>query len=409
MNLTLFSDLVFRANPSYVLMSADDWGDPESAGWPDDAYGVVLPKKGRVKKHGRTDGRIVTTQQALLLHSLKKPGGLPFFYRRFLSTRDAHELGQLILGDFLEVETPEGFKTGAAAAAYLAQRERAEQGEKVRNADNLSLRALRYVETWLKSRPLEDDSVRLATNRLYHYNTIPLSAKKGIGLETAEQVYAFLRIDEIQERADSAWGFEAAQSNGWWHYWSRPGGSRFGAFDVDRFDTKAGDRSCKLYISPRPADLPEVLAKSVTVLQESEAMAFKVGANRTGVLRPDKLVAYFSDFSTMMEAAENLRSTHGDFEAQGVPFTCNIVENGLLSWGVDPSDDLPNYDLYDDGGGSWRSWISEELAKSLVHACASPESGMSAHEYALLNIQLAGVDTDRWALANRIDSQAIFA
>ena len=65
------------------------------------------------------------------------------------------------------------------------------------------------------------------------------------------------------------------------------------------------------------------------------APGFKVGAGAGGLLRPDKIVAYFETFERLAAAADALTERLAGVAAHGVPFTSEIAAGGQLSWGVE--------------------------------------------------------------------------
>ena len=145
--------------------------------------------------------------------------------------------------------------------------------------------------------------------------------------------------------------------------------------------------ACKLYVSPRPEALVDCFPRIAEALVQSEVRSFKVGRGIEGLLRPDKIVAYFEDRAHMQEAADVLGRSLRGCPAQGVPFTAEVGGNGLLSCGVDPPPD-------GDGAASWRSWVTKKLAASLTAQRGT--RGVDLVAAALADLRLAGVDPDLW-------------
>lgn len=143
---------------------------------------------------------------------------------------------------------------------------------------------------------------------------------------------------------------------------------------------------CKLYVSPRPEALADAFPRIAEAFVRCEVRSFKVGRGIEGMLRSDKIIAYFQDRTHMDDSVGALaRSLHG-CPAQGVPFTAEAAGDGLLSWGVDPP--------AGDAAMSWRSWVTKQLAASLTSRPAAP--GVDPVTAALADIRRAGVDPDRW-------------
>jgi hypothetical protein len=153
----------------------------------------------------------------------------------------------------------------------------------------------------------------------------------------------------------------------------------------------------KLYISPMPEFVENVFAVTLRVLTDTRVLQIKVGADVEGLLRPDKIVAYFTSLDDLRSAADVLGSRLQGCPAHGVPFTAALDEDGLLSWGVDPpeSQQLLNWQPRE----SWRLWLTNRLANALLTAKRTPQDATHrrpAWQYALERLQLEGVDTATW-------------
>lgn len=144
--------------------------------------------------------------------------------------------------------------------------------------------------------------------------------------------------------------------------------------------------ACKLYVSPRPHALAAAFPRIAEVFVRSEVRSFKVGRGVEGLLRPDKIMAYFDDRAHLAHVARALGRSLRGCPVQGVPFTADAGERGLLSWGVDPAArETPT---------SWRTWITDRLAESLTGAREHDAEGRVAT--ALADLRAAGIDPDRW-------------
>ena len=143
---------------------------------------------------------------------------------------------------------------------------------------------------------------------------------------------------------------------------------------------------CKLYVSPRPEALSDAFPRIARVLVRCEVRSFKVGRGIPGLLRPDKIIAYFDDRAQMNGVARALGRSLRGCPAQGVPFTTEVEGTALLSTGIDPP--LGN------GVTSWRAWVTKRLAASLTArlaaACGDPVEGV------LADMRGAGIDPDDW-------------
>ena len=92
----------------------------------------------------------------------------------------------------------------------------------------------------------------------------------------------------------------------------------------------------KLYASPVCEELRAGFSALVRSVTESAAFHFKVGRDAYGLLRPDKMVAYFWDFADLQAAAASLLEKLEGCPAQGVPFTAEIGGEGLIYLGCRP-------------------------------------------------------------------------
>jgi hypothetical protein len=113
------------------------------------------------------------------------------------------------------------------------------------------------------------------------------------------------------------------------------------------------------------------------------------------LLRPDKFVVYFSAFESLRTTAERILTGLRGCPAQGVPFSAEITDDGLLSWGFDPPPDKGALAWRE--RESWRLWITNRLASALVAARKSATTGIEPWQFALDRLRLDQVDTATWA------------
>ncbi len=143
---------------------------------------------------------------------------------------------------------------------------------------------------------------------------------------------------------------------------------------------------CKLYVSPQPEALATAFPIIAETFAEMEVRSFKVGRRIEGLLRPDKIIAYFDNRSDLDAVADTLCERLNGCPAQGVPFTAEAGLDGLLSWGIDPP---PSTEVL-----SWRSWITKRLANEIVKV--RPSSVSVAVAAALSGVTALGVNTALW-------------
>ena len=130
----------------------------------------------------------------------------------------------------------------------------------------------------------------------------------------------------------------------------------------------------------------------------SGACAFKVGKDLSGILRPDKFVAYFPDFEEVQRVAGDILAELSGCPSHGVPFTAEIG-TPLVSWGIDPptEDDAPVWLSRQ----SWRLWVTNRLAAALLATRQNTSTGIEPWRFAIERLRLEGVDTDTWTPARK--------
>lgn len=383
----------FRANPRYELVLFDRLAPAERRALArlreqPDFYGVLRPLEPLESAAGLSV-KAVDRETALLLLTLSEPGPLPAYFAEVLGAASARTVARLVADGALEVESEGSFLSGPAALGLLAGGEvpgggapRAGGGGRLAG---LSLAALR----WAALLPV-DDPVLLAL-RLYAYNRRPLTPRWARLLPGEEAVRAYLGIEEASagRSGSSAAGallallesWEPVPARGSWLVWAARGAS----------PRPASSPTFKLYLSPQPEALPAVFAEALAVLPGAGAGRLKVGSDAAGILRPDKLVAYFAEIDRLAAAAEALAARLAGAPVQGVPFTAGIAGDGLLSWGAEP----PRSRRLPGGRESWRLWLANRLARALVEARA--EQQPEPWRFALERLRLDGVDTETWA------------
>jgi hypothetical protein len=83
-----------------------------------------------------------------------------------------------------------------------------------------------------------------------------------------------------------------------------------------------------------------------------------------------------------------------EYEAQGVPFTAQLDDDGMISWGIDPAekDVLESFE-----GGSWRAGVTgKSWQQRLFRLRLMDLTNSKATEYILNKISLEGIDPHSW-------------
>jgi hypothetical protein len=388
-------DSVFVASPRYDLVLFDRLPAEQRELLRDlrkdpDFYGVLRPTEG-------SGGGLksVSRDTALLYLTLQQPGNLPEYVRTFLGDRCNEEMTKLVLDGILSVQWNDQFVSGSEAASLLhGEREELSRAQEVTGfLGRLSLEALRYGQGLNLS-----DAMTLS-ERLYAYNREPLSPYWKTTLRDEHDAEEFLGIRDssCRDLLDRHWirAPPSANNGGWLAWQSR----RFAPGD------SLGGRkiACKLYISPKTSHLPEAFPSMLAALGRSRAHHFKAGKDANGLLRPDKIVAYFASYEDLIESADLLKTALAGCPAQGVPFTAELTDDGLLSWGVDP--EVAGQVLPWLGTESWRLWVTNRLAVALIAARSEDSAKMEPWQFALRRIQYEGVDTQSWSPTGKTGKQ----
>lgn len=371
----------FRANPAYELALWDRLAPGERAALErlredPDFYGILRPR-------GEGSGlgvKAVDRETALLFLTLREPGALPAYVRPVLGEAAGRTIARLVADGVLEVEREGAFVSGPAA---FAERE-GEAGEG--RLARLSVAALRYGEALAV-----DDPLRLSL-RLYGYNRRPLTPGWLRTLSSPAAVQEWLGIaagGAHRAVLERTWR-PSPPSEHWLSWRSR----------LEEAASSSGGSTWKLYVSPVPEALAESFGAILEALAAARAGQFKVGAGAAGLLRPDKIVAYFPSFERLAEAAGAVQDRLAGVPAQGVPFTSEIGGDGLLSWGMDP----PASGRTWNGRESWRLWLTYRLARALL-AARGASGGMEPWRFALERLRLEGIDTATWTPASGLWSE----
>ncbi len=385
------ADAVLRTNPAYQLVAMERLPRPEreqlaGAGPAGEVYGALRPASG-----SGLPTTLVSPDTALLLLSLAHPGPVP----AYLAADDdaGAALARLVLDRLLEIQVGGEFVTGPPACDALRT------GPSYPGSDHdpehplsrLSIQAIRHAAALASA-----DTIAVAA-RLYCYHRQPLTPRWAQRLATERDRERFLGIGAgrpagrlLQRHWHPA--TEKSTADGWYG-WRHRGW---------RSDSHGQPLRYKLYVSPVTDALPDMLETFVQVATEAEVPAFKLGRSPVGLLRPDKLVAYFSSYDDLAGAAAQLRPAVAGWPGQGVPFTGVIDPAGLLSWGLDPP---PRGSAQAAGAldsptathQSWRMWVALRLARALLSAQPQGDRQPAPWRFALDRLRADGVDTTTWA------------
>jgi hypothetical protein len=342
---------ILRANPDLRFVPAKEigWVEQTVAGSAAVFSGALRPERNRW-----IGVRAVDSLAASLFKALRRPRRLPAKFADLFGDRVNHELAALILDGVVEIEQGGRFVLGADAHALVfgaTSNKSAIKGVTGR----LSVDALRYAA----SLPALD-AERLAM-RMYGYNRAPATPAWRRRLSTSRASEAFLDIAPGcagRVTIDRGWRPTGlTKDTDAWSFWSPRDPSA---------ESLGSGPTYKIFISPTLNSTPEAFRVVVKTLLDAGAPPFKFGAGLYGLLRPDKIVAYFRTKGEMLACGTTLCRALDGLPAQGVPFSAELGADGLVSWGIDPQGE--SLSLANRGSGSWRIWVTSRLARSLLIA-----------------------------------------
>ncbi len=341
---------------------------------------VLLPSEESCANHS---AKIIDQQTADLLTALDNPRHLADLACTPRSAEpEASEVesavARLILDGVVEIESAGAFLAGPRAhPALFAPSRPAGSGGGGRLAQ-LSLAALRYAER------LPIDDARALSYRLYGYNRVPLHAAWEDRFGSPAAIETALGLDQRTTLSTLLAQKYDEEEIGGWRSWNRDGQG-------------AATLTHKLYVSPHPESLATALRAAITTFVDTGVTAFKIGRDLSGLLRPDKIVAYFPSRAALERTASALAPHLDGLRAQGVPFSAEMSCGAMLSWGSDPPVDQKLVPWR--GLESWRLWITNQLASALLLARAQEDCPVEPWRFALDRLALDGVDIDTWSPA----------
>lgn len=290
-----------------------------------------------------------------------------------LSRRQA---ARLVLEGVLELVVGDAAVSGPAARAALEVPDAAVTPGSDRLAQ-LSEAALALA----CALPPDDDALAVSL-WLYGYHRLPLTAEWERAFAGGSTLAWCCARCDADPTLPLARGYEVVPHPDWFAWRAA------GLDEARRF-------AFKLYISPLPEALPEVARRALEVLAAAGVGHLKLARGLPGVLRPDKLLAYFERREDLEQVARTLARTLDGQPAHGVPFTAALTDDGLLSWGVDPQErpQMRGWRRQQ----SWRLWLTNRLARGLAQSRQAGLAPTEAAAHARALLWLDGVDARRWA------------
>lgn len=320
-------------------------------------------------------------ETTMLFHSLTRPQTLLSSFESIKPHMRKRIVARLVCDQVLQIEQTDGsFVDGIMAFEALFSDYSISGTERsTHKLDSLSKSAIEYAILFCSS-----SSVALA-RRLYSFNSIPRthywdtligdsnSFSSWMGLTPRATWLKHLRNYYIENGS--------SEDKTPWIQWVRKG--------ID----PQSDLRYKIYISPTSEQLNEVLPEVAKICCALEVPAFKVGASILGILRPDKLVVYVKDEASLWNLANELLSATENYDPHGVPFTSPIDTNGMLSWAIDPIEELmPRHHGFH---WSWRTFIAGRIANSIANGKGIGHD-TNIIDFALECLRLDGIEPIGW-------------
>lgn len=374
-------DLEFRSNRCYDLVPFDRLSTAYREAYADlqkdpDFFGILLPKN-----HTSLGVKSACRNVASLFYSLQEAGPLPHDVKSALKKTGEGSVRELVLDGILEMKWNGAFLSGADAHPFIC-----ESTLSVSAKDplaELSIAALTYAQN------LEINEAVSLSARLYFYNRMPVTPEWKAMFSSTDSILRHVTPSGgvNQDVLEKHWAkvSKRPSHDGWMVWQSRQ----------KRASLSESTGTYKLYLSPHCEFLQEAFSAMVDVLTEVKVPIFKIGSDVYGMLRPDKMVAYFTNYEELQETAHKIGQKLQGCPAHGVPFTSNLAGDGLLSWGVDPPKEHQQVLGWQERQ-SWRLWLTNRLATYLLLAKTAHSGHLEPWQFALDRLRMDGVDTENW-------------
>ncbi len=387
-------DQIYRMNPLFTITPAGELSPGQRERFRrflsrENVYGLL---------HAPPDSnltvKVIDRGLAVFLEKFRQPARIPEVHPGFFDQGGAQKrqfILRLVLDEVLEVSHRGRFIAGVDAVNRVLYPGRigseAGPGEGMNCIQSLSRGA---ILTAVKS---SCDDPRDLSFILYAFNRIPMSRYWRMRFPDEAAVAEFLGLKE-----DGSW--EGMPARVRVRPVKRDEQGEPMPFDVIWRSWNTGEQGeewkkpkYKVYVSPAAKDLPEVFRMVREGMLKWNVSSMKTGREIQELLRPDKLMLYFSDYRSALDCAAEIADMLSPFGYHGVPFTCPVWEdNPGVSVGVDPPDGLT-------GSGSWRSYIADKIALAIKSIRRRGEDDYLDHINT--HLRALGIDGSNWRPVNR--------
>jgi hypothetical protein len=344
----------------------------------DDVYGVFSP----TIPGSSLSVKVAYHEMALVYFHLTQSSKLPHYLTASQDNSFNQAMTRMVLDQVLEIEWNGKFVSGPHATEVIFGQSLYANERLPDFIAGLSRQGIEYVLH------LDTTEIKTVANRLYTYNTIPWDSSLKINFSEHTDIRDFVfsaSANSFISLLNKEWHLINDPETDYWLGWTR------------RHFANTSPTIYKLYISPVIHDLPQVINVVLPILTSSAAFSFKIGNSIQGLLRPDKMVLYFNDKSSLLQTGEELKDKLKDYRVQGVPFTAQIDDKGILSWGVDP----PGSDILESiEGGSWRCKVTDQIALAVVQSKTEDLDQRQTIDFISSRLFVAGINPYDWTPSN---------
>jgi len=387
-------DCVFRLNPIFKITLVEELTDKQKNAFRRVLTGRKVHSLLHAPREANFTVKALNKPLSEFLEYLREPkkiADLPADYKFELDKDTKQLIVQLVLDGVIEIKFDDSFISGVEAYNKVISPSEPvgipEKADELGFIQKISRIALDFV---LKS-PYKHP--RDLAWILYNFNRVPMHRKRRIQLPDEEAVLKFLDLNE-----DGSWdgmpdAIKCVEPQGDKNSDLAPFFQIWRSWKVNGAKLKRDKVNYKVYISPLPDEMPEVFKIVREKIVDAGANSMKTGRVTSAILRPDKLIVYFSNISDALDFANDMIGETSQFKGQGVPFSFQLFRgNQLISIGVDPP---PKFGLQN----SWRRYVTDKLALAIQGADRA--NVKDRIKYIRTHMRVFGVDIDEWRTVNK--------
>jgi hypothetical protein len=386
-------DSMIRLNPLFRIKPVDELTEAQRIGFRRVLSGKNVHSLLHAPREAKLSVKALNRELAELLTCLREPARVADLPARFVE-RSGPELQRiivrLILDGVLEVDSDGTFISGLEALNRVMSPPKPDAAD-VTGETNftrvVSGTALDFALASVYTHPRDLSWI------LYNFNRLPMHRIRRRLLHDESSVARFFDLD-----AEGRWpGMpdsvrpippdrnEDGEYLPFFQIWR--------SWRIGRRRRGKEELGYKVYFSPLPGDAPAVFKIVRDRAAEAGAHAMKTARVVSALLRPDKLIVYFTRISTALRFADSMLDATHPYRGQGVPFTYQTdPRSPLISVGVDPPGAFGIEN-------SWRRYVTDRLALAIQGAHRSDAEDVRGYIRSYMN--MFGVDVDEWRPVKR--------